>query len=192
VGRSEGFSTPETIGTCQQTAIQFLETAMKANRIALAGYSIGGASIGQAILNPDFSKNKAKFFVIRQVTFSRASDLAEQFSPSQLKWCAKSLVHWSKSELDNVESSKKLVDLHIPELIIQGEITNHEDKTDGVIPYKDSLMNALYKEGITEAEGKTFLMLPDVSHNDEEPITNATVEAIRKWDEEMTPYLLAE
>ncbi len=140
MGRSKGTATPKTIGECQRTAIRFLETALKATKIVLAGYSFGGAAIGEAILQHDF-KPEIDYLVIRQATFGKASEAAAELAPSYHihSSLARGLVRGSGCEMDNVKSSEKLAKLKIPEVIIQvGK--------DYIVEAKASLKTALEKK----------------------------------------------
>ncbi len=78
VGRSQGWPNPENIGHSQEIGISFLESAIKAKEIVLTGFSLGGAAIGQAILQHDFKKD-VKYRVIRYMTFDRLTHLAKSY-----------------------------------------------------------------------------------------------------------------
>jgi hypothetical protein len=117
VGRSEGHATPDSMGEAQEVGISFLETAIKGNKIVIAGCSLGGAAIGQAILKHTF-KTHVKYLVIRQMTFDSASNVcAEVFG--KLKWLVKRIVPWSGCEMNNTTASRKLQELQITEVIVQ-------------------------------------------------------------------------
>ena len=170
VGRSEGIATPETIRQCQNTAIAYLKTALKAHRIVLAGYSLGGGGIGQAIEQYDFENSQTDFLVVRQMTFARASEMAGEvvsFLPECFSSC---VAHWTDCEMDNVKSSEILSKHNIREIIIQGD-------RDIVIPLEYSLL-----QGVTASENRKTHILEDVGHNDSYPVIAKTVEEILIWD----------
>ncbi len=177
VGRSEGFATSETIGQAHRTALAYLETALKANQIVLAGYSLGGASIGKLIEQYDFEKSQANFLVVRQMTFGKVSEMAALRGPQyHVPACiAKALVHWTSCEMDNVKSSKKLAEYNIREVIIQGG-------RDGVIPESVSLAKSLEQE---PQANKEFVFLEEAHHFDTNDVLNATVEQILAWEDEL-------
>lgn len=74
VGNSQGEATPKSMGDAQQVGISFLETFIKAKNIVIAGRSLGGAAIGQAILQHDFKKD-VNYLVISQMSFDKASNI---------------------------------------------------------------------------------------------------------------------
>ncbi len=179
VGCSEGHATPESMGDAQEVGLSFLEEKLKAKKIVLAGRSLGGAAIAQAILQHNF-KSDVSYLAVRQMTFDRVSHICGEFvqkdSPNLGAFVA-ALAKWSGTEIDSVEASKKLQKLGIHEVIIQsshravpeGELPKKEDfQTDKVIVDKASLGYALINEGITR--DKTFICLPDADHNSEDVI----------------------
>lgn len=174
VGKSQGEATPASMGDAQQVGIAFLETAIKAKKIALAGYSLGGAAIGQAVLKHDFKEN-VKYLVVRQMTFDRASTIAEIFVrpiPGQifgyfndggyykvakvlfkitarilprLRFIVPGFIKWAGCEMDSVAASKKLEKLKIKEVIIQaGKNEVPAEKLPTVNDFQD--------DGVIEAE----------------------------------------
>lgn len=150
VGRSEGSASPENMANSQQVGISFLESAVRAKKIVLAGHSIGGASIGQAILQHTF-KPDVEYRVIRTMTFDTLSRMAELAAG----WFGKNLIHWLGYEMDNVAASRKLEENNIPEVIFQAE----KDE----VMNEASLMDALQKKGITK--NKSFHVIPKAEHN---------------------------
>lgn len=186
VGRSGGHAIPQSLGEAQETGIRFLETALKAKQIAIAGFSLGGAMVGQAILQHRFRKD-VDYLVIRQVTFDRTSNIAKKIMPI-FKSVAKHLVLWTGLEMDSIEASKKLQRLGIREVIIQASkkaidrtsVPNKEDfETDGVIPARGSLGYRLVKEGVTY--NKIFRCLEKVGHNNVMAIFEATLDELKKY-----------
>ncbi|HSX10132.1 MAG TPA: hypothetical protein VLF94_00225 [Chlamydiales bacterium] len=186
-GRSEGMATPETIGAAQELGISFLETAVKAKKIALAGYSLGGAAMGLAILKHKFKKpSEVEYGAMRIMSFDRVSTVCrhryrEVINIESIKHLIKPLVEWAGCEMDSVEASKKLQKLNIPEVIIQRTDDASEFDSDGVIPKEATLGLCLHQEGIVD-KTKTFIRLPGVGHLDVDPIALATLSALRDWD----------
>lgn len=176
VGRSSGHANARTIGEAQEGGIRFLETAIKAKQIALAGHSLGGAAIGQAILQHEFKKD-ISYLVVRQHAFDRTSNVVKKIiNLPILKHIAQYLIYWADLEMDNVQSSKKLQELGIHEVIIQAvdpqaiaakqRLKEKIFMSDGVIPAKASLGYRLVKEGVIQ--NKEFACIPNADHNDGE------------------------
>lgn len=192
VGKSEGTATPDSIGDAQEMGISFLETALKAKKIVLAGFSLGGAAIGQAILKHDFKKpNEIKYLAIRQMSFDRVSNICKHKYKEVLNInCFKSivspLVKWAGCEMDSVEASKKLQRLQIPEIIIQRVDDDSEFACDGSIPKEASLGYCLHKEGIVD-KTKTFVRLQNIRHLDADFVSLATVTALHEWEIQHQP-----
>lgn len=84
VGRSEGQATPDSMGDAQEVGISFIETALKADKMVIAGRSLGGAAIGQAILKHEF-KDDVDYLVIQQMTFDRTSNISGRFLKDVIK-----------------------------------------------------------------------------------------------------------
>jgi len=171
VGKSKGRATPRSMGEAQESGLQILETHIKAKKIAITGFSLGSAAIGQAILRHEFKKD-IQYLVIRQLAFDRLSNIARKILAFPiLSRIAPKLVHWTELEMDNVLVSKKLQSLHIPEIIIQASnkfvdpstIPDTQDFAhDGVVPKTASLGYRLVKEGVIE--NKIFLCIPFARH----------------------------
>ena len=183
IGRSQGAATPHSLGEAQEAGICFLETAVKAKQIALAGHSIGGGVIGQAALQHAFRKD-VDYLVIRQSTFDRIGNAVKSYVPF-FKEAAKASIHSNSLEMDNVEASKRLEKLGIKEVIIQtsnrdvkrGGVPQIEDfESDGVIVADASLGYALVKEGVLGH--KIFRCLPHLSHFDSKGYMQATIEEL--------------
>jgi len=187
VGRSEGHATPRSIGEAQEIGIRFLETAVKAKRIAIAGHSLGGAAIGQAILQHEFKKD-VDYLVIRQFAFDRTSNIVKKIvreAVPMLRQVAKHLIHLTDLEMDNVQASRKLQEIGIKEVIIQASTQSAKDgvvpgketfATDGIIPATGSLGYRLVKEGVTM--NKVFQCIPRADHNNGQAFIGATREAL--------------
>ncbi len=197
VGRSEGEATPLTMGEAQEIGISFLESAIKAKKIVIAGLSLGGAAMGQAILLHHF-KPDTSYCVIRQVTFDQASRIAGVFASrvwSKLRSFTEHLIRWCGAEMDSVLASRKLQQLGIHEVIMQatnkeiptGTLPTAEDfASDGVIPAEASLGYRLIQEGITQH--KTFCCLPQLSHgNPLWVLPDAAVAPLRFMDKRSHP-----
>ncbi|MFA6119129.1 MAG: hypothetical protein WCT85_03950 [Parachlamydiales bacterium] len=161
--KSEGWADADTMGDAQEVGISFLETAIKAKEIVLAGRSLGGAAISSAILKHNF-KRECRYTVLRQMTFDRISNICSEIAGCRS--LVEFLVKWTDLEIDSVEASKKLQRENIYEVIVQSA-KNRDFTFDGVIPKKASLGYALAKENVTE--NKKFLAINDpngVRHND--------------------------
>lgn len=171
VGHSQGTATPETMGDAQNVGLHFLETAVRAQNIVIAGMSLGSAAISQAILKHEFLEDR-NYTVINQMAFDKTSNIAAKhvFLP---EFITKGLIRATGLEMDNVKASKKLSELKIKQVVIQStkkmldEKNPHEEhfRSDGVIPADASLGKALVKENITDA--KEFVGLVGCGHNDD-------------------------
>jgi len=173
VGKSEGQANPDSMGDAQELGISYMETALKAKNIVIAGRSLGGAAVGQAILKHKFRRD-VNYLVVRQMTFDKVSNIsskvASRVSPGSEAIVA-STIRASGCEMDNVAASIKLQEEGIPEVIVQasrrsvplGEQPRPEDfDTDGVIDAEVSLGYALVQKNITG--NKTFYCLPGAGH----------------------------
>lgn len=193
VGLSEGVANPESIGDAQEVGLTFLETAIQAKKITLAGYSFGGAAMAQAILQHDFRKD-VQYQVISQANFDRASSIcAERVGKEYpaLKEIVRKLVLWTDCEMDMVAAGRKLQDEKIPHCIIQHTLKDTEEgiipsskdlncpEGDGEIFGEASLAYRLVKEGVTQ--GKTFHCIQDLKHTLEE-LTDLTELYLAKQD----------
>ena len=180
VGRSEGAATPKSIGDAQEVGLRFIEESLQANKIVIAGYSLGGAAIGMAIPDHKFNQENRNYLVIRQMTFDRASNIFKLYAKVKapfLKPFIKRIVLWANCEMDSVAASKKLEELNIQESIIQaGNINSFSN--DGVIPEKSTLGYRLLKEGIGGST-KHFIKIPEATHAI--PF-DPTLDSIRDWE----------
>jgi hypothetical protein len=186
VGLSQGTATPDTMGEAQQTGISFLETAVKAKTIALGGYSLGGGTLGQAILKHNFKLDKVKYVVVRQMTFDRVSSVClhryrELIDRNWFKEIVRPLVQWAGCEMDSVEASRKLEDLGIPEVIIQRVDEESEFEDDGAIPAHATLGHGLHLAGVI-GKTKKFIKIPNIAHLDGDLISATTMAAIHEWE----------
>jgi len=151
VGRSEGPAAPDRIGDAQEVGISFLETALKAQKIVLAGHSLGGAAIGRAVLQHEFRED-TDYLVIRTFTFDTLSHIA-----GRIAGCVgRGLVHWLGYEMDNVAASRKLQQLRIHEVVFSGGL---DDVMEGV-----HLVDALMQE--PDQGYRRLQNFPEAGHND--------------------------
>lgn len=186
IGRSQGHAIPKTLGEAQELGFQFMESTLKAKQIAIAGFSLGGAAIGEAILQHEFKKG-IEYLVIRQATFDRVSNIAKALF-SKLGNLAAYAIYWTGLEMDNIEASKKLQKLGIKEVIVQAsnrKLLEEESLpsisdigSDGVIPAQASLAYTLLQEGVIE--NKVFRCIPNLQHNDSERIFMVTLLEVQK------------
>ena len=194
VGHSEGQSTPDTMGDAQEIGISYLETVVKAKKIILAGFSLGGAAMSQAIKKHTFKK-EIEYLAVRQMTFDCASNVCAKVVGKgfpRLEELVRKLVHWA-CEMDSVAASRKLEELEIQEIIIQassksfqeGEVPSRDDFiSDGVIAPQASLGAALVQQGVTK--NKIFKGIYAGSHNGGASI-NTTAAIIKDYGREKLP-----
>jgi len=114
----------ETMGDAQEIGMTYLETVIKAHKIAFAGRSLGGAAVGIAVLEHQF-KEEVNYIVVPQMTFSRTTDICavnawKMTGSATIVRIVRWLVKWTGLEMDSVAVARKLRDLHIREIIIQG------------------------------------------------------------------------
>jgi len=180
---SQGRATPTTMGEAQEIGISFLETALKATDIVMAGRSLGNATVGQAILQHTFI-DEIKYTAISQMTFDRVSTIAgafaKMFTPiSCLKGITSKIVtkiaKWC-CEMDSVAAAKKLERLKIPHIVVQSASRKFENvipepkffTQDQVIPAEASLGFALATEKVTK--NKIFIGLQTDDHMTDDAI----------------------
>lgn len=193
VGRSEGQATGQTIGHPQHAALQFLESSMKAKRIVLAGFSLGGAAIAQATLLHTFEPKERQYLIVKQMTFDKISNVVKQFtSLPGIQFVAKkiaSVIEQSSCETSCVEASIKLAQLDIHEVIIQSGTDSENFLDDAMIAKEASLAVRLLSEGITHA--KRFIPVCGEkgigSKGSHDPQLDVTIGAISDWEKEMNP-----
>jgi hypothetical protein len=169
------------MGEAQEIGISFLETALKGKKIVMAGLSLGGAAVGQAILKHHFKTN-VKYLAVQQMTFDSASNISAEVL-GRLKWAVKNVVIWSGCEMDTIAASRKLQELEIPEVIVQASrfqvvgLPALEDFAgDGIITQKGSLGYRLVEEQVVE--GKVFYCLPGADHMTLNSLTAAREEIL--------------
>lgn len=165
VGKSQGPATVDRIGDAQEIALSFLETAIKAKKIILAGHSFGGAAIGNAALKHTF-KTDVDYLVFQLMTFDRLTHITKE----RVGLLESLVLRIIGCEMDNVAASKKLQQEGIHEVIIQGGEDRLMDKA--------PLLEALQKENLME--NKTGIMISDADHYDL-PVDRMTDEIV-KWD----------
>jgi hypothetical protein len=184
VGNSQGTSTPATMGEVQELALTFLETQMKARRIAIIGRSLGGAAIGQAILQHNF-KPGIQYLVIQQMTFGSLSHIAKKMVKAIapcLKGLVAPLIRWTELEMDNVAASIKLAACNIPECIIncRDPLTDGYAH-DGVIPGKATLGARLDKMGVSQSLKTTNYQTPTNFHHNSPESIKLTAGILSDW-----------
>lgn len=184
VGRSTGEATPTTMADAYEVGMTFLETAVKANELVVAGYSLGGASIGQAILRHEFKKD-TRYLVVRLMTFDRASNVCAKFlNLVSLEWLIRYVICWAGCEMDSVEASRKLKEHNIQEIIVQtgkkpSAQENFEFEHDGVIHHEASLAQALVQEGVHEGK---YIITVDCGHQDPRALLSIQSHIIEFFD----------
>ncbi len=174
VGSSEGEATPETMRNAQEMGLKFLEEAIHAKKIVIAGRSLGGAVIGEVISKHVF-KPEIQYLVIRLMSFSCFSNvvgyyfkkICQNFLPFcndnsplsfLLIWIGSRITTFLGLEIDGLAGSQSLLSQQsIKEVIVQSgkgegikdlqEMKNNI-KYDGVIPIEHSLAWNLIEKGI--------------------------------------------
>jgi hypothetical protein len=150
VGGSKGRATPVSLGETQDLAVTFLESAVKAKKIVLAGFSLGGASMGQGIMKHQFRPD-VSYLALRMMTFDRLSSIVNKFGGI---W-AKKILLWLDLEMDSVKVSKKLQELNVHEIVVQG---GRDEIMQDV-----GLLETLQREGVVA--NKTLLPIANATHD---------------------------
>lgn len=164
VGLSQGTATPETLGQAQELGINFIETALKANRIVISGHSLGAAAISWAIQHHHF-KSLKNYLAMQLMTFSNLTQVAHK----HVGTLAKNAVSWLGYEMSPTKASKKLEAHSIPGVVFEGgrdEIMSGISLADGL---KDNKL-----------ENTTIRIIPDAEHS-HLPTEEITKEIV-KWD----------
>lgn len=178
VGRSEGDATPLTIGDAQEVGIAFLENVMKTHHIVLAGRSLGGAAIGQAILQHTF-RPEIRYDICFEMTFSKSTTVCAQFVEQHLgkatrKKIAK-LVSDSGCEMDTVAAVKKLQSIPNAKTYVMQEVTAEnslQSAFDGMIPADATLLSGLQQSHLS-TKGVTVIGQTDRAHMSCKPLVDA-------------------
>jgi hypothetical protein len=170
VGNSQGPAIVERMGDAQEAGISFLETAVKAKRVVLAGHSMGVASIWQGITQHTFKKD-VDYLAVPMMTFSRLSHVVQK----QFGSLAGKMIRWLGCEMDSIIASKKLQKEGIHEVVIEGE---KDEFMRGA-----GLLETLQKEKLME--NKTGLLIEGADHCDL-PFDEITRQ-IQKWDQSLDP-----
>jgi len=173
VGRSTGWPTSYSIQAGQEAALQFLEKSVKAKKILLYGFSLGGGAQSEAIKNHEFKTNKINYLVWSDRTFDRLSNAASCMTISLVK----PLFALFGVELDGIDGAKKLQKLGISHIVTQNnrsvknpgplslEGVLNETGNDSVIPNKASLFVGLRKGGIKDSKRLKCYGSPNIDHN---------------------------
>ncbi len=151
VGNSDGSATVERLGDAQDVALSFLESAVRAKTIVVAGHSLGAAAIGLAALKHSF-KPDVKYLMIRLMTFDRLTQIAAKIQGA----VASKILYLLGCEIDCVSASKKLQEKGVHEVVVHGQ---NDSLMAGV-----SLLETLKKEGLTE--NKTMISISEAEHCD--------------------------
>lgn len=138
--------------------LAFLEQAIDAKKIVLAGYSLGAAAAGQAVSQHSFSKDRS-YIVISQMSFDSVTNITAQLTNELffslnaslttkgcnqyikaffahiglfVQWVAPKIVQLAGCEMDVVNASKKLQTEKIQHIIIQSSLTTNPEKDDDI------------------------------------------------------------
>ena len=183
VGRSEGTATAESLGHPQEIALTYLEQVIQATRIVLSGFSLGAGAISQAIKEHDFQFETTKYLVIQQMTFDSTANVAHKFLSHRNTCCtsclapiARCIIQWTGLNVDNTDASRRLLELEIPEVIIQaGNSVGFQH--DGVIPAEATHARTVLQEQMVAH--KYIYRIPNASHN--ESAHAQRIHAIQNW-----------
>lgn len=151
---TEGASTTFNLGEAQRLGIRFLETVVRAREIVLSGLSLGGGTLGEAILQHEFltGEHAPQYRAIRTITFGSLRDVIAETVNAPVA----ALTHLLGCEMRNLESSKRLSQLRIPETIV-GCGDHQAWLPDDVIGARSSLGRQVSAANLTL---KTFVRVP--------------------------------
>lgn len=161
-GLRGAYPTRFQLGAGLEAGMQLLEKQFNPTHILLDGFSIGGGTLSEAILNHDFKtgkENGIQYLAISRVTFDSLANMA-----GKITCIAKLLCFLCGMDLDGVAAARKLSKEGIEQIVIQHK-SPYEGDSDGVIPDDASLAQALHEEGLN----KTFLESSSISHSYQYP-----------------------
>jgi hypothetical protein len=166
VGLSQGTSTPASLGEVQDLALTYLENR-GAKKIAMLGRSLGGAAIGQGILQHTFKSN-IKYLAIPHMTFGSLSQAVHGLVKKRISCLAStaaSLIRWTGLEMNTVAASEKLSKNQIREIVVN-RFTNGRYTDDEIISAEASLGYMLSLKSITRHKSLPSSENPlDLKHN---------------------------
>jgi hypothetical protein len=145
VGASTGNRNTKNLVNSYHAMLQFLEDNKRgigAKKIIGYGYSIGGGIQGESLKTHNLQegiKKGIRYIFIKDRTFSSLERVCKSITKGCLQW----LIPYAKLSLESVESSKKLADLKIPEIIIQTTDEDCNPISDGVISKKAALQTVI-------------------------------------------------
>lgn len=169
VVNSGGLPSRYHLGAAYEAGLQYLEKVIKANKIILHGYSFGGGTLAEAVLNHDFTFGKEhniSYLFISDRTFSDLQSIAAHRTYRLVA----SVLNLVDMQLDGMACAKRLTDLNIRHIIIQGE-----QDSDLVIPDCVSLAKALKDKGIVQ--NKVLITSQEIEHG--KPLPNKIDEALK-------------
>ncbi|MDP1836564.1 MAG: hypothetical protein Q8K75_11645 [Chlamydiales bacterium] len=140
VGESGGWPTRYQLGAGYEAGLQFLEQGVKANRICMQGFSLGGGMMAEGILHHDFKfgiDNGIRYQAIFNSTFASLRDIAGAL----IGRVVTPILYATGTDLDVIAACKHLDDLNIPQIVLQH---THDD----IIPAKVSLANKIQEVGL--------------------------------------------
>jgi hypothetical protein len=162
IGNSDGYPTRYQMGACYEAGLQYLERVVNASRILMYGYSFGGATLAEGIINHDFSRGqrlRVKYMFVSDRTFDNLQHIASKTVCRLLYPLFVAL----GVQLDGVAAARKLANLGIRHVIIQGQ-----NESDEVIVDAVALAKAV-KESSALLSNKCFLESPQITHRESLP-----------------------
>lgn len=160
IGASKGTRNTKNMVAAYKGILEFLEDDKKgigAKKIIGYGYSMGGGVQGEALKTHNF-KQDIQYLFIKDRTFSNLRKIFKSYSKGILNDFG-SHFGWS---LDSLESSKRLEQLKIPEIIIQATDEGNNPISDGVISKNASLKQAALTASL---QHKTYINFSDHKKN---------------------------
>ncbi len=180
VGRSGGMATTDNLWEPQEIAITFLEQVIHATKIVIAGFSLGAAASGQGIVKHEFKDPKPQCLAISQMSFDSVSNVGRKMMKTKapcLYPFSRFLSKFGRVDIDSIDSAKKMVEMGIPQAIIQAGTSFEDYHHDGIVPPKGTLGRRLHKLNIKQL--KTFYFVDKGSHS--LPMKQ-TLQAIEDWE----------
>ncbi len=130
VAGSGGWSTPAQMSDSADAGIQYLEDAVKADKITIVGHSLGGGILGEGILKHKFRESD-RYLVVAHMTFNSLPDIAGNLVPLP---GIPTVLRFFGHTMDTMKGLKKLDDLNIKHIAVKGS-SRYTPDSDEVIPH---------------------------------------------------------
>lgn len=156
VGKSGGSRTLQGMGDAVEVELQFLETAVKAHNIVIAGRSLGGLMGSIAVTKHAFRED-VNYMLARLVTFDSIGNIATKIlrAGPLLGACIRAIMAWSIGEFDLMDASRRIDELNqarekpILDVVVQAGFEGRISRDD-VIPLEAALAKRMETEKFSQ------------------------------------------